>query len=132
MGDTVRVLTGRLEPVSVTAEERERAEQDVLDFRQRIGGEEEVDLSRIPEHEAPLHGLGFDDRGRLWVQLVPEREGTARFDVHDREGRWRASAVTDFPVPRQRTPVIRGGVFHAVVEDSFGVEQVVRARIERR
>lgn len=129
-GDTVRVLTGRLEPVPVTREERERAEQDVLDFRDRIGGGE-ADLSRIPEHKAPIQGLSFDDRGRLWVRLAPEQEGTARFDIFNRRGRWQASAVAGFPVPEARTPVVRDSLLYVVVRDSLDVAHVVRALIER-
>lgn len=129
-GDTLRVLTGDLEPVPVTDEERAGAVERVRAFRDRIGGGE-ADLSRIPDTRAPLQGLSFDDRGRLWVQVASSAGDGSGFDVFDQEGRWVASARTDVPVPAQRSPVIRGDRFHVVVRDSLDVSYVVRGRIER-
>lgn len=127
-GDTLRVLTGQIEPIPVSDEEREAAEEEVLAFARRVG-HGEADLSRIPETKAPIHGLTFDDRGRLWVRLVPGEDGTSRFDLYGRDGRWQNSAVADFSFSEYRRALVRGDYLYAVVRDSLDVAHVVRGRI---
>lgn len=96
-GDTLLFLLSRVDPVRVTAEEREEAIENAREVFEGVGSAD-LDWSRIPETKPPLENLGFDDRGNLWVQLTPEAGSDgSRYDVYGKDGRWIASGP--HPVP---------------------------------
>lgn len=128
-GDTLLVLLSRVDPVRVTAEEREEAIENAREVFEGVGGAD-LDWSRIPEAKPPLENLGFDDRGNLWVQLTPEAgsEGS-RYDVYGQDGRWIASVRTPFRISRYRAPVVRDGSIYGVTQDELGVSYVARGSL---
>jgi hypothetical protein len=128
-GDTLRILERPARAGRVSAEERQRAVDELAWFADRGG---EVEASSIPDRH-PLFGALFtDDRDHLWVAAgagAHAGPGT-RFDIFDADGRYLGPVTTDRAV--EAAPgqiVVRGGNLYAVVEDGRGAPYVVRYRI---
>lgn len=122
-GDTIRLIHGpAVEPIPVTAEEREEALEQ-LDWFRRQGGR--VDPSQIPSEKPPLRDFTIDGGGRLWVRLTTAGDDTgARYHVLDPEGRYLGEVRGAGSLGRY--PVFRDGSVYGVTTDSMGVQYVVR------
>lgn len=126
-GDTLRVIRRGLEPVPVTAEEREDAIEG-LEWFTRQGGR--LDPSRIPSEKPPIASFHVADDGHLWARLTPaaDEEG-ARYDVFDPEGRYLGEVRSETSLGS--APDFRGDHIYGVVSDSLGVAYVVRWGLDR-
>lgn len=126
-GDTVRIIELEREPQTVTAEDRDRALEDLADFVEAGG---RVDASRIPSTKPLLHDFLLDDRGGVWVVPVPSQRGM--LDVFDPEGRYLGKVATPVPlVTWTAAPLFRGDHVYGFTLDDLSVPYLVRLRIER-
>ena len=81
----------------------------------------------IPNRKAPLHALGFDLDGRLWVERSVADGQPGEADVYERNGQW--SAIMQWPVGvTMRFWAVRGRAGLGVAEDEDGVQRVVRVQ----
>ena len=126
-GEILRVVDRDFEPLRVTAEEKERAIENLSWFTKQGG---RVDASRIHDVKPAFRRIGTSPDGHLWVLVTsPAREAAYRFDVYDPEGRYLGEVKTDVAwYPR---PLFRGDRVYGTTTDSLGVTYLVRARIER-
>lgn len=127
-GDTLRTILRDYDPLPVTAEDRNRAREDLQWFVDAGG---RPDWSRVPSVKPAFEEFVLDDEDRLWVQLVADGdEAGRRFDVFDAEGRFLGGLLTPFSVRFYPVPIIRDGYIYSVTEDELEVPFVVRGRIE--
>lgn len=128
-GDTLLITERPVEPERVTTEDREQA-LEALEWFTRQGGE--VDLRRIPSHRPVIGTLLVADDGHLWISpFTLSREGLARFDVLDPEGRYLGPVESDPAIAPFPPPLIRGDHLYAVVQDELEVPYVTRFRVVR-
>lgn len=127
VGDTLRIIEAELEPVRVSAAEREAAIARVREFAEQVGGGS-VDFSRIPATKPLLVSSLVDDADRLWVRTATAVEGTT-FDIFDAEGRFLGAVRADFEIPGYWRPTIRGDYLYTLVEGELDEPYVVRARL---
>jgi hypothetical protein len=126
-GDTVRKVTKPFAQVQVTGEDVDSAVAG-LEWFTRQGGK--LDRSRIPGVKPAVRQLFVADDGYLWIAPnTADRDDRDRvFEVFDPEGRYLGRVRLPFRLSGT-PPVIRGGLFVAVVRDELEVPFVVRARI---
>lgn len=122
--DTLRVFESRRPALPVTAAERDSA----IDAIRESAGGEQLDWSRIPDEKPIVESIMLDDRGRVWVKVLAS-DTLLTYDVFDRDGRYRGTAVTALDLPGYLDPVVVGDRFYTVVTDELDVPFVVRARI---
>lgn len=128
-GDTLRVIERAHEPLSVTAEDRRKAIEDLAWFTEQGG---KIDASRIPSTKPALGGFFTDDQGYLWVWPSAASEDAGRvLDVFDPNGRYLGRVRLPFPIGYFR-PLIVGDRIYAITHDELEVPYVVRARIVGR
>lgn len=127
-GDTVRVIERDVEPVRVTAAEKDSAIAGMRVFVQQGGV---ADRSRIPDVKPPIERFWVDDQGYVWTQRS-KPEGAKRgtlFDVFDPGGRFLGEVTAPFLL---QTVLIRGAALYAVVTDENDEPVIVRFRIRGR
>ena len=125
-GDTVRLIEREVEPVPVTAAEKDSGVARLRSFVQQGGV---VDRSKIPDAKPPITQFWLDDQGYLWTRLSrPENASGTLFDVFDPEGRYLGEVLAPLAL---QTVLIRGTALYAVatVEE---VPVIVRFRIRGR
>lgn len=125
-GDTVLVVEVDLPPEPVTASDRDRFVEDMLeDAPERRRAAEEI-ASLMPEAKPVIDQLFVDERSRLWARRAhPEGDGPV-YDVFDREGN-HVSTVRISPAAAQYfVPRIRGGHLYTLRLDELDVHKVVR------
>jgi hypothetical protein len=122
-GSLIRTVTGDvMEGPLVSAEERSRAEQNLLNDRKRFGTDPGYS---VPARKQPLRRIFFDASGRLWVQLSVAEKTPQRAHIYDRNGARVGEAV--WPVEADITHgVMRGDTVWGVATDSLGVNTIVR------
>ena len=130
-GEVLRRVTKDHEPIPVTAEERERAIED-LDWFTSQGGV--IDRSKIPGSKPSTASFFIDDEGNLWVEqqvAADDADDAGRvFDVFDGGGRFLGTVRLPFSLEWSRPePIVREGVIWGVTRDGVGAEYVVRGRV---
>jgi len=129
-GDTLRVVERRGVLPRVTAAEKDEAlAAEYLEPFHEAGV---VDRAMVPDLRALWRGLAVDDDGHLWViRDDPDGESVA-FDVFDPQGIYLGRLPFDVPnMQISPAPVIRFDHLYVVVQDEWGVQFIVRARIDR-
>jgi hypothetical protein len=125
-GDTLARLAHEYEAPAVTSSEREEAIQG-LEWFVKQGGR--IDASRIPSRKPLFSALFTDDEERLWVQLnAPVAPDVAVFDVFSASGTFLGRVGGPLGTVVYPPVVVRGRLY-AVVADTAGVPQIVRARV---
>lgn len=126
--DTTARLTGKAEPVPVTALERDSAIAPLKRRWENTGGPA-PDYSRIPKVKPLLQGAFIDSEGRLWVRRG-SIASVASFDIWSAEGRPIATLQIPHPVNNWVPPTIRNGVIWFLTQAQGEIPYVVRARFE--
>jgi len=127
-GDTVRVIERVVEPVPVTAAEKDSGMARMRPFVQ-MGGV--PDRSRIPDVKPPITRLWVDDRGYLWTERSNPEGAPAGtlFDVFDPEGRYLGEVRAPLAL---QTVLVRGPALYATATGEDDVPVIVRFRIRGR
>jgi hypothetical protein len=122
-GSLIRTVHGDVtEGPPLTAEEKSRAEKNLVNDQKRFGTNPGFS---VPARKQPLRGIFFDSSGRLWVQLSAEQNAPQRADIYNRNGERVARA--HWPVGTDLSwGVIRGDTVWGVATDSLGVNTIVR------
>ncbi len=127
-GDTVRVIEREVEPVRVSAAEKDEAMRGLDSFVKQGGT---VDRAKIPDVKPPFGQLWVDDRGYLWVERSkPAGARGSRLDVFDPDGRLLGEMTTDF-APLQAV-LIRGPALYAISSDENDEPVILRFRVRGR
>ncbi|HYW07312.1 MAG TPA: hypothetical protein VE913_10170 [Longimicrobium sp.] len=128
-GDTSQVIERRVDPVSVTAEERDAAVEELAWFT-KAGGR--VDHARIPRIKPAFRSVVVDDAGFLWVRPEQSREATGVLDVFDPAGRFLGSVAVPSPLGPFPLITVRGNHVYAAIRGDNDEPLVVRWRIVGR
>jgi hypothetical protein len=127
-GDTTLVIESEIEPIAVTPTERDSVVDMLIDeLRPRNGANQ--DWSKIPDVKPAVAGVFMADDGALWVR-TPSRYDETLYDVYEPDGRYRGTAVTRWTVWPWLRPIVKDGLFYAVVTNELDVPFVLRARLE--
>lgn len=124
-GDTLRTVTKASGHVPVSAEERAEAIENMRWFTDQGG---RIDPAEIPSHKPSVNWFFLDEFDHIWVARTDE---AGLFDVFDPVGRFLGAVTMPFGLQEVPTPIVRDGLLYGVVEDEYGVQYVVRARLER-
>jgi len=128
-GDTLRVVTKAFDPLPVTDDDLERAEER-LDWFVRQGGK--IDLTKVPSTKPATQWFFSDDVGDLWVvRTLPNSDEARDVDVFDPDGRFLGTLTFPFAIRRNPAPIIQGNTMWAITQDDLEVPYVVRARIAK-
>ena len=127
-GDTIQVIHGPpTDPVPVSAEDRERAVEELQWFI-RQGGT--VRPSEIPSEKPPIQNFHVAGNGYAWVEVTPQGDQDGQhYHVFDPEGRFLGTVAAAAGLGN--SPLFRGEHVYAVTTDSLGVQYVVRYRIRK-
>ncbi len=129
-GDTVRVIERIREAEPLSRAERDSAEEQERQIKQRVTrGEVDIETHLRPIFE----GLVLDDLDHLWVMLSSQPgDDSTGFDIFDQSGRYLGQLTAPHLVDRFVLPIIRGGRIHYVTKDELDVPYVVVADIRGR
>jgi hypothetical protein len=123
-GDTVLVFESRRRPPPVSAAERDSAIMMLTEGREDV----RVDVSQVPDEKPIVRDIFLDDDGKIWVRVGAPEAGTT-YDVFDRNGRYRGTAVTTLAIPTGWRPTVAGRHFYTLSTDEQDVPYVMRARV---
>lgn len=124
-GDIRRILRTPIPRIPVTPDVRAERRQYLVDwallFRlPRARGEWVDDQFPVPDSLPAIASLRWDRSGNFWVgRRAPDPEGTERYDVFDRDGRWIGIA----PFPRELGRILEIGEDYVLAawQDDLGV-----------
>lgn len=128
-GELKRILRWHATPDPITAEERQRWNEE-----QEVGLESGVriqlsDLPWLPEHKPFFDLLLADDEGNIWVRAFPPTDpAPERWTVLSAAGRW--LGVVRMPDGFRLSQVARGRVY-GIHRDELGVPTVRVHRLDR-
>ena len=126
-GDTALVMETLRVPVPISPAERDSVIEGVrLQLQER--GDARQDWSKVPETRAAVTYMFLTEEGRLWVQTASP-DTLNSYDVYERSGTYVGTVQSRLTPVQWIPPIVRGGLFWAVVVDEFDVPYVVRARI---
>ncbi len=125
-GGTLARARHEYEAPAVTSEERSEAIRN-LEWFTKQGGR--IDADRIPGYKPLFRELVADDEDRLWVELNSSAAlQFVLFDVFSPDGGFLGRVGAPLGNVAYPPLVVRGRLY-AVVVDSLGVPQVIRARV---
>ena len=129
-GRVLRTLERSLQGPTLTARERDLAEESIQDDLKRTGLSRAEFPFDVPDRKPPLRNLVFDQEGRLWVQHSVPDGAPARADVYGPNGRMLFEVT--WPVRTDLTGASRGDLVYAVQRDSLDTPSIVRMKLATR
>lgn len=129
-GDTLLIVELAVEPVPVSAAERDTAVSQLGWFTQQGG---RVDASQIPARKPAFTDFRVDDRGYLWVTpSLPAGTPTTSFDVFNPEGVYQGRLTLPIALEPWSPVLVRGDRLYTAVLAPEGHPQVMAFRLEGR
>ncbi|MEQ9570294.1 MAG: hypothetical protein RLN75_08910 [Longimicrobiales bacterium] len=126
-GDTTLVIEASVEPLPVTAADREA----FVAPRAERGPEQEraarAMLDHAPETHPVLATLFVSPDGDLWVERTTAADAPTLYDVFTRDGDYRGSMRLDFTISAYLHPRVRGEHLYALSPGELDEAYVVRA-----
>lgn len=128
-GDTMLVVEADVDPLPVTAEDRDLWRSERLERMPDDARTLDDLLELAPATRSVIAGLTFDDRGRVWVERTVPAGERPLYDVFTPDGSLEARYRLGFDKAEYLPLWIRGDRAYAVVTDSLDVPRVVRAPV---
>jgi hypothetical protein len=125
-GDTVIVIEVAAEPIPVSAGDRARYVDDVVESSPEDRRTAEEVTALMPALKPAVAGLVLDDQGRLWVRRTRAGDEPTTYDVFRADGEYVASLSLGFEASPYLPLRIRRGRVYALVRDSLDVPSVIR------
>jgi hypothetical protein len=132
IGDTLVIIERAHDPVPVTAEEQRVAFESDRGVSRLLELGVAIDRSLVPDTKPVFTRFEVSEEGEVWVWLSARQGETSPIDVFGADGSYLRTVRTPEDLsPRGPRPVIGRDYLVGIVEDSLGVQSVVRYRIER-
>lgn len=89
----LRTIKGKANPPAVSVTETAKAREYIAEFAKQMQAPVDLDAVKFPTRKPALNSLGFDQDGRLWVDLSVAEGQPHQADVYDSSGRLIARAT---------------------------------------
>jgi hypothetical protein len=124
------VVSLKVDPVPVTAAERQREVNRIDSIVRSYGPLRQGDLSQIPKTKPIIASTLVDDASRVWVRLTASPDTAPVYDVFDTKGNMIARARGKGRI-NSYVATISGGYLYTSQLDENDVPTVVRYRIQK-
>jgi len=126
-GDTLLVIESETPAPTVTAADRSRYVETMVERDPAARRVAEEITALMPETKPAIASLTADDEGRLWIGRAVAEDADPEYDVFDPDGTYRGTVQLRFR-PAPYTPIrVRQRRVYAIVRDSLDVPYVARS-----